>query len=413
MPPNSPAVVPMKISVVNHKDLECIDGGTTRVRSIVHGLANHGHQVWYSCYGDGGYTSDGPVSEVRIRKPDLRILRKLGRSFYGGDEGEAAIDILSCNHPIAALRLGPILSSSGLVQIEQIWSALYPLLYARMKGKVSLLDDHNVEALLAQRLSGHVSNQKLFAAWVTYVSVLERVCCMLADEVVVTSDLDKHNLSRIQHVPEKKIRVIPNGTDPAHYKPDPALGAETRRTLQIPDEAPVLTFVGRSSYPPNRLAVEYIKNILSPAVWEKYPKARFLIVSRELPEAIVKNADPRFIPISDKQDYPYINASDLCLAPLAVGGGTRIKILNYLACGKPVVSTPVGVEGIPVVADQHIAIADLDSFAEAVNRHLAETGRMEEMGARAREFVVENCSWESSVSMFEDLHQELVRKNGA
>ena len=403
----------MRISVVNHKDLESIDGGTTRVRSIVHGLANRGHQVYYSCYGDGGYTNDGPVSEVRIRKPDLRILRKLGRSFYGGDEGEAAIDILSCNHPIASLRLGPILSSSGLVQIEQIWSALYPLLYARLKGKVSLLDDHNVEAVLAQRLSSHVSNRKLFAAWVTYVSVLERVCCMLADKIVVTSDLDKYNLSRVQHVPEKKIRVIPNGTDPAQYKPDPALGAETRRTLRIPEEAPVLTFVGRSSYPPNRLAVEYIKNTLSASVWEKYPQARFLIVSRELPEAIVKDADPRFIVISDKRDYPYINASDLCLAPLAVGGGTRIKILNYLACGKPVVSTPVGVEGIPVVADRHIAIADLDGFPETVSRHLAGTGRMAEMGSRAREFVVENCCWERSVSMFEDLHQELASKNGA
>ena len=410
---NNLAVVPMKISVVNHKDLESIDGGTTRVRSIVHGLANHGHQVWYSCYGDGGYTSDGPVSEVRIRKPDLKILRRLGRSFYGADEGVAAIDILSCNHPMATLKLGPILSSSRVIQIEQIWSALYPLLYAKMKGKVSLLDDHNVEAALAQRLSSHVSNRKLFAAWVRYVSVLERVCCMLADKIVVTSDLDKYNLSRIQHVPMNKIRVIPNGTDPAKYKPDPDLGVETRRALRIPDEAPVLTFVGRASYPPNRLAVEYIKNTLSPAVWEKYPQARFLIVSRELPESIVSNADPRFIPISDKRDYPYINASDLCLAPLAVGGGTRIKILNYLACGKPVVSTPVGVEGIPVAPDKHIAVTDLDNFAETVNSSLAESSRMREMGERAREFVVENCSWESSVSMFEDLHQELVSTNGA
>lgn len=403
----------MKISVVNHKDLESIDGGTTRVRNIVHGLANHGHQVWYSCYGDGGYTSDGPVSEVRIRKPDLKILRKLGRSFYGGDEGEAAIDIFSCNHPIAALRLRSILSSAGLVQIEQIWSALYPLLYARLTGKVCLLDDHNVEAVLAQRLSNYVSNRKLFAAWVTYVSVLERVCCMLAESVVVTSELDKHDLSCIQHVPEKKIRVIPNGTDLSKYKPDPALGTETRRSLGILDEDPVLAFVGRSSYPPNRLAVEYIKNVLSPAVWQRHPKARFLIVSRELPESIRENADPRFIPVTDKKDYPYINAANLCLAPLVVGGGTRIKILNYLACGKPVVSTPIGVEGIPVTADRQIAIADLNNFPETVNRHLAERDRMEEMGARAREFAVENCSWESSINMFEALHQELVRKNGA
>src|SRR5205807_937403 len=119
----------MKISVVNHKELDSVDGGTTRVRSIVHGLANHGHEVWYSCYGDAHRTTDNPnLSSVTVKKPELRLLRKLGRSLYGSAEGEAAIGILSCNHPLATLRLRSVLSSSGIVQIEQIWSGLYPLL---------------------------------------------------------------------------------------------------------------------------------------------------------------------------------------------------------------------------------------------------------------------------------------------
>ena len=403
----------MKISVVNHKDLESIDGGTTRVRSIVRGLANHGHQVYYSCYGDGGYTNNGPgLSAFRIRKPELKILRRLARSFYGGEEGEAAINIFSCNHPIATLKLAPILSASGIVQIEQIWSALFPLLYAKLRGKVSLLDDHNVEALLAQRLSDHVSNRKSFAVWVAYVSMLERVCCMLADKIAVTSELDKHNLARIQHVSENKIAVVPNGTDLSLYRPDLALGMSTRRSLGIPYEDPVLTFVGRCSYPPNKLAVEYIKNVLSPAVWEKHPRARFLIVSREMPRAYVDDADARFIPISDGRDYPYINAANLCLAPLSVGAGTRIKILNYLACGKPVISTPIGIEGIPVVRDKHVSLADLEEFPRAVNHYLDDLDGMTEMGVRAREFAERNCSWENSIKMFESLHQDLVRKNG-
>jgi len=160
----------MKIAVVNHKELESVDGGTTRVRSIVNGLANHGHDVWYSCYGNGNSTSDIPgLLSVVVKKPELRLLRRLGRSLYGSVEGEAAIDILSCNHPLATLRLRSVLSSSGIVQIEQIWSALYPLLYARIRGKTCILDDHNVEALLANRLSDHVSNRKLFGAWAAYV----------------------------------------------------------------------------------------------------------------------------------------------------------------------------------------------------------------------------------------------------
>jgi len=403
----------MKISVVNHKELESVDGGTTRVRNIVRGLAGRGHEVWYSCYGDRSHGTDGPnLSSVTVKKPELKLLRKLGRSLYGGAEGEAAIGILSCNHPIATLRLRSMLSSSGIVQIEQIWSALYPLLYSRIRGKTCVLDDHNVEALLANRLSDHVSNKNLFGAWASYVSILERVCCMLADAVVVTSELDKHNLAQLQSVPEKKIKVIPNGTDPNLYRPDPILAAATRSSLGLTEEDPILAFVGRSSYPPNRLAVNYIKDILSPRVWEKHPRARFLIVSRDLPSDYTEAADPRIISISDSRDYPYINVADLCLAPLSVGGGTRIKILNYMACGKPVVSTPIGVEGIPAILDQHLVVAPLDRFAEAVNISLDESRRMQEMGTRAREFVESRWTWENSVTMFEELHSHLLARNG-
>ncbi len=191
------------------------------------------------------------------------------------------------------------------------------------------------------------------------------------------------------------------------------MGAATRRFLGIPDADPVLTFVGRCSYPPNKMAVEYIKNVLSPAVWEKYPKARFLMVSRDMPADYLEKADPRFIPISDGKDYPYINAANLCLAPLAVGGGTRIKILNYFACGKPVVSTAIGIEGIPAIPDRQVVVATLGNFTDTVNHCLEDPTNMEEIGVRAREFAELNCSWENSIAMFESVHEELVRKNGA
>lgn len=404
----------MKISVVNHKELDSVDGGTTRVRSIVQGLASHGHQVWYSCYGTSDRTTSRPgLAALRVKKPELRLLRQLARSLYGGEEGEAAIDILSCNHPVATLKLLSVLSSSNIVQIEQIWSALYPLLFARLRGKTTILDDHNVEVLLAERLSQHVSNRAMFQGWVRYVSVLERICCMLADTIVVTSELDKQNLARRQNVPEGKIRVIPNGTDPNRYRPDPVSAANTREVLGISVDDPVLTFVGRSSYPPNRLAVDYIQNVLCHEVWKSHPRARFLIVSRELPEEFVRKTDHRVMIISDSHDYPYINAADLCLAPLEVGGGTRIKILNYMACGKPVVTTPVGIEGIPVKAGSHVAVASLENFADIVNTCLAGPSGLTEMGVRAREFVEHGFTWEDSIGMFESLHSELVAKNGA
>jgi len=327
-------------------------------------------------------------------------------------EGEAAVKILACNHPIAALRLRSILSTSNVVQIEQIWSALYPLLCAKVLGKTCLLDDHNVEALFAARLYHHVSNKRLFAAWVTYVSMLERACCALADTIVVTSELDKQNLCKLQSVREKKVRVIPNGTDLAKYKPDPTLALVTRRSLGLSSDDPVLTFVGRSSYPPNKLALDYIKNDLCPAVWEKHPRARFLVVSRELPCEFLDRSDPRLIAVSDTADYPFINAANLCLAPLSVGGGTRIKILNYMACAKTVVSTPIGIEGISASQDREVIITPLECFANQVNNLLDDPAKLEGIGRRAREFVERGHSWEDSIAMFEGLYSQLIARNG-
>ena len=403
----------MKISVVNHKDLESIDGGTTRVRNIVYGLANHGHEVSYSCYGQQGKTSDSSgINEFQIRKPDLKLLQKFGKIFYGGEEGQAAVEIFACNHPIATMQLRSILGSSNIIQIEQIWSALFPLLYAKLRGRTTILDDHNVEALLASRLAASVSNQGMFAAWTAYVSALERMCCRIADKIVVTSELDKQNLSRLQHVAENKIQVIPNGTDLVKYRPNPDLAKQTRKKLGINEQDPVLTFVGRASYPPNKLAIDYIKNNLSPVVWKKYPRARFLVVSRELPHSFISDLDSRFIIISESDDYPYINTANVCLAPLSVGGGTRIKILNYLACGRPVITTPVGAEGIPIISNKHVIVTPLDKFAQTVNDSLSNQEMLENLGLEARLFAERNCSWDDSVRMFESLHSELVAKNG-
>jgi glycosyltransferase involved in cell wall biosynthesis len=352
------------------------------------------------------------VNEYQVRKPELRLLQKFAKSFYGGEEGQAAIEIFACNHPIAALQLRSILGSSGLIQIEQIWSALFPLLYAKLRGKTTILDDHNVEALLAARLASSVSNRGIFAAWTGYVAALERICCQLADQIVVTSELDKQNLSRLQGIPINKIRVIPNGTDLVKYRPEPNFATVTRKLLDIRPSDPILTFVGRASYPPNKLAIEYIKNTLSPLVWEKQSNAIFLIVSRELPRSFLTDLDPRIRVISDRDDYPYINTANLCLAPLSVGGGTRIKILNYLACGKAVVTTPIGVEGIPIVADKHVILSNLDTFHNTVIESLDDAEKLIDYGIEARGFAEQNCSWEKSVRMFESLHSELAMKNG-
>jgi glycosyltransferase involved in cell wall biosynthesis len=399
-----------EITILNHKNLSPPDGGTLRIKSFVDGLASRGHNVSFAYWGSADPDSMAGRT-ITMKNPAPWLFQRLGEKLYGGAEGRAAVELLFCNYPTMFMKLHRSLKSSSIFQAEQIWSAEIPLLYRKVMNKVSVLDNHNVEALLAQRLYPYVKKKSAYRYWMSYVSMLEKSCCGMADQVIVTSEIDKLNLERFHKVSSKKISVIPNGTDVNRYRPNETLRNETRKELRIQEAAPVLCYVGRGSYPPNKIAIEYIRDTLAPAVWEKCPNARFLMVSRDLPQDCF-GSDGRFINVVEGSDYPYINASDVCLAPLAVGGGTRIKIANYLACGKPVVSTAIGCEGIPARLGSEIVISDFESFPDKVLELIEEPKTREELGRNARSFAVRNCSWEKSILELDKLYSGLWSKNG-
>jgi len=399
-----------EIALVNHKPLNPPDGGTIRIEGILRGLRRN-HNVTFAHWEAESQGYD-PLNALTSAKPKLRLIRKVANHLYGSEDGGAALDLILCNYPSLFAKARSQVGSSSVLQAEQIWSAFLPLLYRKALNKVSVLDDHNVETSLARRLAPYASNPRVYENWVRYVSILEGISCRLADAVVVTSEQDKRDLQRVHNVSQKKIRVIPNGTDIDKYRPDSRLRYETRLKLGIGETTPVLTYVGRFGYPPNELAIRYIKDKLAPSVWEKHPDSVFFIVSRDLPNHFVQELDPRIVQISGDSDYPYINSSDICLAPIVVGGGTRIKIANYLACGKAVVSTPVGCEGIPVTNNKEVAISGFEDFPRRVCDLIESKTAREELGRNGRSFAERYCSWERSVSAFEELFESLHSSNG-
>jgi glycosyltransferase involved in cell wall biosynthesis len=380
------------------------------VKNIVSGLANKGHNVTFAYWG-ATENEYGRATSIAVEKPDMSLLHRLGQSFYRGEEGSAAMDLILCNLPRMFLKMRGNIRTAAVVQSEQIWSALLPMLYRRLLNKVCVLDNHNVEALLALRLAPFVSNPSTYGYWIRYVSTLERLCCNLADTIVVTSETDKTSLAKFHDITQNKIHVIPNGTNVSKYKPDDRAGLIAREKLGV-GSAPLIVFVGRSMYPPNGLAIDFIVHKLCNEVWRRHPNSRFLIVSRDLPKRHIPD-DRRIMIIGDEDDAPYIQAADVCVAPLSVGGGTRIKIANYMACGRASVCTPIGSEGIPVTPGKELLVSSLENFGESVNHLLDNRNEREYLGANAREFALKNCSWESSVDMFDNMFDGLLSKNGS
>lgn len=92
---------------------------------------------------------------------------------------------------------------------------------------------------------------------------------------------------------------------------------------------------------------------------------------------------------------PFISNSDVCIVPLRIGGGTRLKILEYFAMEKPVISTSIGAEGIDAIDGKHLIIEDdISKFPDRINELLNDTEYAGYIAKNGRKLAEEKYSWD-------------------
>jgi len=174
-------------------------------------------------------------------------------------------------------------------------------------------------------------------------------------------------------------------------------GAELAPAVNGPPAAGSIIYAGSVTYAPNLEAVAYFIRDILPRVRAAVPEAVFTVTGRTdgvdldgLPEA----DSVRFSgPLDDIRSA--IARSWLSVAPICSGGGTRLKILESLAVGTPVVSTSKGVEGLDLVNDRHVLVADdPQAFATAVVRLLRDPKLRRRLGEDGRREVTRLYDWE-------------------
>jgi len=269
-------------------------------------------------------------------------------------------------------------------------------------GVTLVIDEHNIESDLIHRSykSAPPSFRKLYNFIESRKFRREELALLeKAHRVTVTSERDRELLIEANGALE--IDVIPNGVDTEFFKPR-AGGAE----------GSTLVFTGAMHYHPNTQAAVYFLDEILPLVERDIPDVRFVAAGGNVPDELARYASDRVRftgYVDDIRDY--IDAAAVFVVPLLVGGGTRFKVVEAMASGKPVVSTSLGAEGIPVTPGTNILLADdPNSFAQAVITLLANRPAADELARAGRSFVEEYFSWNIIGARFEKTLRAAVVK---
>lgn len=250
-----------------------------------------------------------------------------------------------------------------------------------------VLFTHNVEATIWRRHYEVAKNPlwKAISRWEwRKMDAAEQRYLRLADRVLTVSETDRDTFATF--LDPKKITVIPTGVDVDYFQPLPM--------EEIPDS---LVFTGSMDWLPNEDAICYFVEAILPLIKQQHPSVALEVVgrnpSRKL-QALLKTEKSVRLTGWVQDIRPFLARGAVCIVPLRIGGGTRLKIFEAMAMGKAVVSTAVGAEGLPVQTGQNILLADTpNDFAASVISLLRDSNQRRRLGATARELVHENYSW--------------------
>jgi sugar transferase (PEP-CTERM/EpsH1 system associated) len=261
--------------------------------------------------------------------------------------------------------------------------------YARLAtGKPTILSKQNVEGSLYRQLARR--KRPLSPAWaLAHLEALalaryEGSTVALFRQVIVVSEQERARLAG--RCPAGRIAVVPNGVDTSYFAPQPGVGEE-------PDS---LVFVGAFFWPPNADAARWLVSDILPHIRHEVPGVRVCLVGHDPPPEIQAMAHPPEVVVAGSVPdvRPYLARSAVCVAPLRIGGGTRLKILDALAMGRPVVSTSLASEGLDLADGHELLIADgAEAFAAAAVRLLRDPAQRAELGAAGRRAVEKRYTW--------------------
>jgi polysaccharide biosynthesis protein PslH len=239
------------------------------------------------------------------------------------------------------------------------------------------------------RLHHHVERQ----AWARF----ERRILRQVTAVVTFTERDRQAVADC--VPGVRVECITPGLTIPAAPADPA-GRDPARLL----------FVGHFQHPPNLDAAEWLVQTILPRVRSRFPDVALWLVGGGLPRAFRRLSGQGVVVAGEVPTItPHLEKAAIVVAPIRQGGGIRVKVLEALGAGKPIVATRLAVEGIPVTPGEEVLLAECaEEFADAIGALLADSERRIALGHRARSWAEIHLRWDRSIDAYEALYADLI-----
>lgn len=380
----------MKIlQVTNKVPYPAKDGGAIACMNLTSGFALLGNEVTVLSMNTRKHHTD--ISEIPESVKDWATFHLVDVPA-SVSAGAALVNLLFSGKPYNAVRFISkafsdklkellIKQKFDIVQLEGLYVCPYIPVIRKYSDAKIVYRAHNIEHEIWERTAA-ISNgfRRLYMNILAQrIKIFERKFINEYDLLVPITERDRIILDKMGNI--RPTHVSPTGIDTKQLIPH-------AKNLEYPS----VFHIGSLEWAPNQEGLLWFVEKCWPKINAKYPELKFYIAGRKAPDWLIRRFNaPNIVFMGEVPDaYQFINSKAVMVVPLFSGSGMRIKIIEGMALGKPIVTTPIGTEGISTQSEKNIIIADSEQeFINGVERLINDKELFHAMGSNAIEYIQE------------------------